>query len=114
MQQCITANSIDRMQIFFPDPWPKRKHHKRRLIQINFIELVYQKLKLGGHLHLVTDWEDYAKQMVLVISQHRGFYNLVGDNRFASTPDYRPLTKFETRGKKLGHKIWEMIFEFCF
>ena len=96
--------------IFFPDPWHKKRHHKRRLIQPPFVELLRQKLKPGGVLHLATDWEDYAMQMMDVLSNAPGFANEAGKGRFAPRPDYRPVTKFEKRGQRLGHGIWDLLF----
>lgn len=102
---------MDRIQIFFPDPWPKKRHHKRRLIQPAFARLLTDKLKPGGHLHLATDWNDYALHMLEVLEATEDLVNAVGPGRFASRPDYRPPTKFEERGSRLGHKIQDLIFE---
>ena len=110
LEQRIAAESLDRVLIFFPDPWHKKRHHKRRLIQPSFVELLRQKLKPGGVLHLATDWEDYAMQMMDVLSNAPGFANEAGKGRFAPRPDYRPVTKFEKRGQRLGHGIWDLLF----
>lgn len=108
--QCVPEASLSEINIYFPDPWPKRRHHKRRLIQPPFVELLRHKLKLGGRLHLATDWENYAQQMMQVLSGHAGFNNLVGQGNFVENQQVRLLTKFEKRGLRLGHPVWDMIF----
>jgi len=100
---------LDRVQIFFPDPWPKKRHHKRRLVQPDFLRLTARVLKPGGRLHLATDWEDYAGHMLQVLAAAEDFVNT--GNGFAPRPAYRPLTKFERRGQRLGHGVWELIFQ---
>lgn len=107
----IPDTSLDRIQIFFPDPWPKKRHHKRRLIQPDFASLLVRKLKPGALLHLATDWEDYALHMLKVLETTGGLVNTAGNSRFAARPDYRPTTKFERRGERLGHRAWDLIFE---
>jgi tRNA (guanine-N7-)-methyltransferase len=102
--------ALDRVQIFFPDPWPKKRHHKRRLIQTAFTNLLARKIKPGGLLHLATDWEDYAIQMLAVLEATTGFRNTVENGGFSSRPAYRPLTKFERRAQHLGHNIWDLLF----
>jgi tRNA (guanine-N7-)-methyltransferase len=102
--------ALDRVQIFFPDPWPKKRHHKRRLIQPAFANLLARKLKPGGLLHLATDWEDYAIQMLAVLEATAGFCNTVESGGFSSRPADRPLTKFEHRAKHLGHNVWDLLF----
>ena len=104
----LTNNSLDGIHIFFPDPWQKKRHHKRRLIQKPFIENLLPKLKTNGYIHLATDWEDYALQMLDVLNHCDELKNTT-DN-FAVKPAYRPETKFETRGKRLGHNVWDLIF----
>jgi len=104
----IPANSIACLQIFFPDPWPKKRHHKRRLIQTGFITSAAQTLIPGGRLHLATDWQPYAEYMLEVLHATPSLANSYAD--FAPRPAHRPLTKFEQRGKKLGHGVWDMIF----
>jgi tRNA (guanine-N7-)-methyltransferase len=112
IQQCIPDGSLDVIQIFFPDPWPKRRHHKRRLIQSEFVNLVVSKLKVGGMLHLATDWEHYAKQMMRVLSQTENLVNLAGEAAYAERSARRPVvTKFEGRGTKSGRLIRELQFE---
>lgn len=110
LKQQISDHSFDLIQIFFPDPWQKRRHHKRRLIQPEFAALLLQKLKIGGMLHLATDWEDYAHHILKVLTEAPGFKNLAGDNQFSPRPAERPLTKFEKRGQSLGHGVWDLIF----
>ncbi|WP_293766500.1 tRNA (guanosine(46)-N7)-methyltransferase TrmB [uncultured Aquitalea sp.] len=100
--------SLDGAHIFFPDPWHKKRHHKRRLIQLPLVEKLVKKLKPGGYLHAATDWEDYALQIMEVFSQHAGLENTA--DGYAPRPDYRPLTKFEARGIRLGHGVWDIIF----
>lgn len=115
LKQCIPDQSIDAIQIFFPDPWPKRRHHKRRLIQTEFVSLMAGKLKLGGTLHLATDWEPYTMQMMRVLSSHPSLKNQMGEGSFADRSTLRPVvTKFENRGKTSGRKIWELRFQRVF
>ncbi|MCL5254695.1 MAG: tRNA (guanosine(46)-N7)-methyltransferase TrmB [Gammaproteobacteria bacterium] len=101
---------LDGVQIFFPDPWHKKRHHKRRLVQPEFVALLRQKLKLGGVLHLATDWENYAEHMLAVMSEAPGYVNQAADGAYIPRPDERPLTKFEQRGHRLGHGVWDMKF----
>ena len=107
----VPANSLDRMQIFFPDPWHKKRHHKRRLIQPEFIQTVLERLKVGGHLHVATDWENYAEHVMEVLLDNQGLENLGElDGGFANKPVYRPETKYERRGLNLGHGVWDIVF----
>jgi tRNA (guanine-N7-)-methyltransferase len=110
LRDCIPDASLDTVQIFFPDPWHKKRHNKRRLIQPLFVAELKRKLKYGGMLHLATDWEDYAQQMLEVLSATEGLSNTSGDGHFASRPDHRPVTKFEVRGESLGHGVWDLVF----
>jgi tRNA (guanine-N7-)-methyltransferase len=107
----LQRDSLAQVLLYFPDPWHKRKHHKRRIVQPEFAELVYQALRPGGRLHMATDWEDYAQQMLRVVSAHPGFTNQAGEAQFSPRPATRPLTKFEQRGERLGHGVWDLIFE---
>ena len=100
--------ALEGIHIFFPDPWHKKRHHKRRLIQPAFVALLLRKLKPGGYLHLATDWEDYARQMLEVLSTETRLTNTA--DGYAPRPDYRPLTKFEQRGLRLGHGVWDLVF----
>jgi len=99
---------LDGVHIFFPDPWHKTRHHKRRLIQPPLIAKLAARLKPGGYLHCATDWQPYAQQMLEVLSAEPLLKNTA--ERFAAKPDYRPLTKFENRGIKLGHGVWDLVF----
>jgi tRNA (guanine-N7-)-methyltransferase len=96
--------------LFFPDPWHKTKHKKRRIVQLEFASTLAKYLKTDGQFHMATDWEDYAKHMMKVMSAAPQFVNLSGTAQYTPRPDYRPLTKFEARGQKLGHGVWDLIF----
>jgi len=110
LRDCIPDDSLDAVQIYFPDPWHKKRHNKRRLIQPSFVALLTRKLKNGGMLHLATDWEDYAQQMMHVLSASDGLSNVSGYGLFAVRPENRPVTKFEMRGERLGHGVWDLVF----
>ena len=109
MDHMLGENSLDGVHIFFPDPWHKARHHKRRLIQPAFVSRLITRLKPGGRLHCATDWQPYAEQMLQVLSAEPGLTNTAAD--YAPKPDYRPVTKFEHRGLKLGHGVWDLVFE---
>ncbi len=111
LSKCLFKGSIDIMQIFFPDPWPKKRHIKRRLIDDNFIKLITPLIKSGGQLRMATDWEEYANQMLEVMQRADGFVNTSFDGTFVPRPKWRPLTKFEQRGQKLGHGVWDLVFK---
>lgn len=106
----ISDNSLDRLQLYFPDPWHKKRHHKRRIIQPHFVSLLADKIKPGGHLHMATDWQHYAEQMLADVSENDQFINCA-DQDYIPRPDYRPLTKFEQRGHRLGHGVWDLLFK---
>lgn len=108
LRHMITDASLDGVHIFFPDPWPKKRHHKRRLLQAEFVALLCSKLKPGGYLHFATDWEEYAQWTLEVLRAEPKLANTVAD--YAPRPEYRPLTKFEQRGLNLGHGVWDLIF----
>ena len=110
LENYFSNNSIDTVQLYFADPWPKKKHHKRRFVQTHNMQLIRQKLKVGGVFHAATDWEHYAHWMLEILEQSEGFKNLTGKEQFAPRPDYRPLTKFEVRGHNLGHGVWDVLF----
>ena len=110
IRDCIADDSLDTVQIFFPDPWHKKRHHKRRLIQPEFVDHLRLKLKPGGVLHLATDWEHYAGQMMEVLGGAQGYTNTVAPGEFAPRPESRPMTKFEARGERLGHGVWDLLF----
>jgi tRNA (guanine-N7-)-methyltransferase len=107
----IADNSLDRLQLFFPDPWHKKKHHKRRIVQDNFVQLVAHKLKPQGIFHLATDWENYAEHMLDTLNRCQAFKNLSSSGDYVPRPDARPITKFEKRGHRLGHGVWDLVFE---
>lgn len=111
LEDCIPDNCIDRLQLYFPDPWHKKKHHKRRIVQPAFVERLRPKLKTGGMLHMATDWENYAEHMLAVMTNTTGFVNEFTETGFAPRPDYRPVTKFEKRGERLGHGVWDLLFK---
>jgi tRNA (guanine-N7-)-methyltransferase len=107
--RCMVAPaSLAGVHVFFPDPWHKKKHNKRRLIQPDFVALLAGRLVSGGYLHCATDWEPYAQQMLTVLQAEPALRNTAQD--FAPRPAYRPLTKFENRGLKLGHGVWDLLF----
>jgi tRNA (guanine-N7-)-methyltransferase len=108
---CIPENSVSRLQLFFPDPWHKKRHHKRRIVQADFLDLVSSRLEDGGVFHLCTDWQPYAEHMLLTLNQCHQLSNQSTTGNFCARPDYRPITKFERRGKKLGHGVWDLIFK---
>jgi len=107
----IPDASLDAVYLFFPDPWPKKRHHKRRIVQPDFVQRLRRKLKVGGVFHLATDWEDYAGHMLAVMRGAEGFANLAADGAYSPRPDHRPVTKFEQRGQRLGHGVWDLLFE---
>ena len=102
--------SLQRVQLFFPDPWPKKRHHKRRIVNNAFLQLVCRKLKPGGIFHAATDWEPYAEHMAETLDAYPELYRLHAASAFVPRPDYRPLTKFETRGQRLGHGVWDLLY----
>ena len=110
LEQAIKDESLDRILLYFPDPWPKTKHHKRRIVQSNFVDLVAQKLKSGGAFHLATDWQAYADHMLAVMEACPRYENAFGKGNFAPQQYQRPLTKFENRGLRLGHGIWDLVY----
>ena len=113
LDNMLGENGLDGVHIFFPDPWHKSRHHKRRLIQTPFVNRLARHLKPGGYLHLATDWQPYAEQMLEVLSTEALLQNTApaGGDGYAPKPDYRPLTKFENRGIKLGHGVWDLVFK---
>ncbi|XXN62615.1 tRNA (guanosine(46)-N7)-methyltransferase TrmB [Enterobacter ludwigii] len=111
LQKMIPDNSLRMVQLFFPDPWHKARHNKRRIVQVPFAELVMRKLKLGGVFHMATDWEAYAEHMLDVMSSIDGYKNQSESNNYVPRPETRPLTKFEQRGQRLGHGVWDLMFE---
>lgn len=108
----LPENSIDCVYIFFPDPWPKKKHHKRRLISASLLPLIKQVLKNHGRLFIATDWEDYAEQIIELIDNEPDIINLAGNNQTAPRPRWRPMTKFENRGLNKGHRVYDFALAF--
>lgn len=111
LAQCIPDNSLDVLQLFFPDPWHKKKHHKRRIVQPEFAQTVRKKLKVGGYFHMATDWENYAEHMMDVMTEAEGYKNKAGEGVYSPQPEWRPVTKFQKRGERLGHGVWDLMFE---
>jgi tRNA (guanine-N7-)-methyltransferase len=109
-QTQLADNSLSGVQIFFPDPWHKKRHNKRRLIQPEFIQLLAKKIKPGGFLHCATDWQDYAEYMLTVLRDEPALSNQQAEGGYAPRPESRPLTKFERRGERLGHGVWDLVF----
>ncbi|MCV6589191.1 MAG: tRNA (guanosine(46)-N7)-methyltransferase TrmB [Marinobacterium sp.] len=111
LEQCIPDGSLDTLQLFFPDPWHKKKHHKRRIVQSAFAQAIRKKLKVGGVFHMATDWENYAEHMMEVMSAAEGYTNAAGEGLYSPQPQWRPVTKFQKRGERLGHGVWDLMFE---
>ena len=109
VENMLSDDVLDGIHIFFPDPWHKKRHNKRRLIQAPFVAKLLPKLKSGGYIHLATDWEEYAVQMLEVLGSFPELQNTA--EAYAPTPAYRPETKFEARGKRLGHGVWDLVFK---
>ena len=108
LQNMLADDSLDGVHIFFPDPWHKKRHHKRRLIQAEFVKLLCAKLKVGAYIHVATDWQEYAQWVLEVLNAESQLQNSAKD--YAEKPAYRPLTKFENRGIQLGHGVWDLVF----
>ncbi|WXU00460.1 MAG: tRNA (guanine-N(7)-)-methyltransferase [Catillopecten margaritatus gill symbiont] len=106
----IADNSLSKVQLFFPDPWHKKKHHKRRIVQQSFLDLLSVKLRNGAKFHLATDWAHYAEQMMEMLEENKHFKNTQPAHIYTPRPDFRPLSKFEKRGHRLGHGVWDLIF----
>lgn len=109
LTDCIPDSGLSRFQLYFPDPWHKKKHHKRRIVQPDFVSLITAKLRSGGYLHMATDWQNYAEQMLEVLSAEPALRNTAAD--YSPRPEFRPKTKFEARGERLGHGVWDLLFE---
>ncbi len=110
LRDAIPDASLDRVLLFFPDPWPKKRHHKRRIVQPAFLELLAKKLKPGGVFHMATDWENYAQNVLALLNETPGFVNHCFEKGYSERPDYRPMTRFERRGIRLGHGVWDILF----
>ncbi|WP_299202785.1 tRNA (guanosine(46)-N7)-methyltransferase TrmB [uncultured Amphritea sp.] len=111
LANCIPDGSLSTLQLFFPDPWHKKKHHKRRIVQPEFAETIRKKLNVGGIFHMATDWENYAEHMMEVMSAAPGYNNVAGEGQYSPQPEWRPVTKFQKRGERLGHGVWDLMFE---
>lgn len=108
LERMIAPRTFDAVHVFFPDPWPKKRHHKRRLIQTPFVALLASRMKPGAYLHVATDWQDYAEHILATLAHEPTLCNTAQD--YAPRPEYRPLTKFEARGLKLGHEVCDIVF----
>ena len=111
LDRCIPAACLDRVLLFFPDPWPKRKHHKRRILQPAFVDRIARKLKTGGRFHMATDWEPYAEHMLKVMQSTTDFVNCNNAGGYSERPGYRPVTRFERRGQRLGHGVRDLVYQ---
>jgi tRNA (guanine-N7-)-methyltransferase len=111
LEQMIPEQSIDTLQLFFPDPWHKSRHHKRRIVQPAFVQMLRPRLKMDGLFHMATDWQNYAEHMLEVMQAAPGFTNTSDFGDYVPRPDSRPLTKFERRGHRLGHGVWDLVFK---
>ncbi len=110
LNECIPPASLARVQVYFPDPWHKKKHHKRRIIQPPLVALLASRLEAGGLLHLATDWENYAEHMSEVLAAEPALENCASDGGYVERPAFRPVTKFERRGERLGHGVWDLLY----
>jgi tRNA (guanine-N7-)-methyltransferase len=110
LEDCIADASLARVQLYFPDPWHKKKHHKRRIVQPEFVAQLVRKLKPGGKIHMATDWENYAQQMLEVLQANPDIINDSETGDYVAKPAWRPHTKFEARGERLGHGVWDLLF----
>ena len=111
LEVSIPPQTVDLIQIFFPDPWHKKRHHKRRLIQPDFVDLLLTRLAPVGRIHLATDWQPYAEHMMAVLENNQNVRNVAGAQQFIPRPELRPETKFERRGHRLGHGVWDLLFQ---
>ncbi|MDP6164622.1 MAG: tRNA (guanosine(46)-N7)-methyltransferase TrmB [Gammaproteobacteria bacterium] len=111
MAQCIPDRSLGGVQLFFPDPWHKKKHNKRRIVQAQFAQDIRQKLGSGGVFHMATDWQPYAEHMMEVMEAATGYVNLAGAGQYSPQPDFRPITKFQKRGEGKGHGVWDLMYK---
>ena len=110
LQNRLSNHCLDQVYIFFPDPWPKKRHHKRRLVNTAFLNLLIPKLKTNARIFLATDWQDLAEHMLTVCDQHPGLINIAGTGNYTPRPDWRPVTKFENRGIRLEHGVWDLAY----
>jgi tRNA (guanine-N7-)-methyltransferase len=110
LKKNIPDGSLSTVYLFFPDPWHKKRHHKRRIVQPDFVQLLQSKLQVGGIFHMATDWQEYAEHMLATMESNSNFINQAGAGNYSVKPDYRLTTKFEKRGENLGHGVWDLIF----
>jgi tRNA (guanine-N7-)-methyltransferase len=110
LARSIADDALDAVHVFFPDPWPKKRHHKRRLVVPDFVSIIVRKLKPGGAVHVATDWQDYAQQMLATFEAAPGLVNTAGPGQYAPRPDGRLETRFERRGRGLGHQVFDLTF----
>lgn len=110
LERKIADHSLAGVHLFFPDPWHKKRHHKRRIVRPSFVQLINKKLQSGAYFHAATDWENYAEHMLPILDAEPGMINASPTRNYCARPDYRPLTKFEKRGLRLGHGVWDLIF----
>jgi len=110
VRECLADGALHGVRLYFPDPWPKARHLKRRIIQQGFIELLAQKIAPGGLLHMATDWQSYAEHMLAVMNNSADFVNTAGPAGYSHRPSSRPLTKYEARGQRLGHRVFDLLF----
>lgn len=110
LEKMFADDTLSELRLYFPDPWPKKKHHKRRIVQPEFLDLLAKKLSVGGRVHMATDWQEYAEHMLDVCQAHPAFSNLSASNSYIERPNWRPETHFERRGLRLGHGVWDLIF----
>lgn len=112
LDDCVPDGSLDRVQLFFPDPWHKKKHNKRRMVQPAWVAKIAEKLRPGGLLHMATDWQEYAEHMLAVMQQNQDFVSQAPEGEcYSPCPAWRPETKFERRGQRLGHGVWDLIYQ---
>ena len=111
LRDCVPAGSLGGLRLYFPDPWHKKRHHKRRIVQPGFVELLADRVAPGGIVHMATDWQNYAEHMLEVFRQNAQFKNLSGQGNYCPRPAWRPLTKYEKRGQRLGHGVYDLLFE---
>ncbi|MSP53511.1 MAG: tRNA (guanosine(46)-N7)-methyltransferase TrmB [Gammaproteobacteria bacterium] len=110
LNHTIPDHSLSAVYLFFPDPWHKKRHHKRRIVQADFVRLLHRKLHVGGVFHMATDWQEYAEHMLATMESDPNFTNQAGVGHYSTKPEYRPTTKFEQRGERLGHGVWDLIY----
>ena len=110
LQQCLPAGALDEVLLYFPDPWPKKRHHKRRIVQPDFVALVASRLRTGGVFRMATDWQPYAEHMLEVASGCAHLRNASAGDGYVPRPESRPVTRFERRGQRLGHGVWDLAF----